>query len=124
MSEDFGDLQHSESDGFAVMAYTIIDEYQGADATVADVRRATETMSEDMRAGEYEWLIGRTYKTEDGTLTWDPEDHGWGREHADTFYEDAPAASSLDSDGDPISLTHVANGVADAMWLMLPAEDE
>ena len=45
MSEDFGDLQHSESDGFAVMAYTIIDEYQGADATVADVRRATETMS-------------------------------------------------------------------------------
>jgi len=120
MSEDFGNLQHDESDGFAAMAYTIIDEYQGVDATVADVRRAANTMSKDILAGKYDWLIGPTRKTEDGTVTWDPEWGDWEKDHCDTFYEEAPSAISLDSHGDPISLTVLADGVADAMWMMLP----
>jgi hypothetical protein len=122
MSEDFGNLQYDEGDGFAVMAYAIIDDYQGVDATVADVRRAANTMSEDMLAGKYDWLIGPTYKTGGGAVTWDPEWGGWGRDHCDTFYEDAPSAISFDSHGNPISLTVLADGVADGMYRILPGE--
>ena len=120
MSEDFGNLQHDESDGFAVMAYTIIDEYQGVDATVAEVRDAADTMSKDMQAGEYDWLIGPTGETPDGTGTWDPEERGWERDHCDTFYEDAPSAISFDSHGNPISLTVLADGVAAEILRQLP----
>ena len=119
MSEDFGNLQYDESDGFAVMAYTIIGEYQGVYATVADVRDAADTMSKDMQAGEYDWLIGPTGETPDGTGTWDPEERGWERDHWDTFYEDAPSAIS--SHGNvPISLTVLADGVAAEILRQLP----